>query len=254
MKQSAVSVFLLILIVYAGFCGYLYLTQRSFIYFPVPEARDVPAEDLRLRHGDETLQVWHLSPGRADAIIYFGGNAENVAMNIPDFSRLFPAYSVYLVNYRGYGASTGRPSEQALYDDALRVYDHVSESHERISIIGRSLGSGVATWLATNRPTERLVLVTAFDSIARVAQASFPIFPVSLLLQDRFDSAARADRIRSPTLIVIAARDEFIPRHSSEALAAAIDPRLVSVTVIDDASHNTISNFPDYEKALGEFL
>lgn len=254
MNNSFASVIIIILLAYAGFCAYLYLAQRSFIYFPVPESRNVQAEDLRLENGDATLQVWQMGPGRQDAIIYFGGNAEEVAMNVPDFARLFPEHAVYLVNYRGYGASSGKPSEAALYDDALRVYEHVSERHDEVSVIGRSLGSGVATWLATNRPTERLVLVTAFDSIARIAQSSFPIFPVSLLLKDRYDSVSRAGRIRAPTLILIAERDEFIPLRSSEALAAAIDPQLVSVRVIEGATHNTISNFPEYVRALGEFF
>lgn len=254
MKNSAVSIITLAALVYGGLCGYLYLAQRSLIYFPTPEVDNPHAEALRLESGGETLKVWRLGAASEHAVIYFGGNAEDVSMNTPDFLRHLPEFTVYLVNYRGYGGSTGRPAEDALYADALAVYDFVDERHARVSTIGRSLGSGVATYLATSRDLERLVLVTPYDSIDRLAQASFPIFPVSLLLKDRYDSLGRAEGINVPTLLLIAGNDGIIPAKHSQALAAAIDPELVDAIVIDDATHNTISYAPEYSAALSAFL
>lgn len=243
-----------VVLIYAGCCVYLYLAQRSFIYFPTRESTNVAADDLRLKLDGATVQVWRLSGDSDDAIIYFGGNAEDVALNIGRFSTIWPDKAIYLVNYRGYGASEGAPSEAAIAADAQAIYDHASRAHAGISVVGRSLGSGVATFLAATRKVERLVLVTPFDSIVKVAQSSFPIFPVSLLLKDRYDSVSHAARISVPTLILIAGRDEFIPMSSSRSLAAALDPSLTTVTMIDEAGHNTIQDFAGYSTALAEFL
>lgn len=253
-KRSVMSILSTVLLIYAGCCVYLYVAQRSFIYFPTRPTVNVAAEDLRLDLDGATVQVWRLSGHSEDAIIYFGGNAEDVALNIGQFSGLWPSKAIYLVNYRGYGASSGAPSESAIAADAQAIYDYVSRAHAKIAVIGRSLGSGVATLLAATRDVKRLVLVTPFDSIARVAQSSFPVFPVSLLLKDRYDSLSRAERISAPTLILVAGRDEFIPMKSSQNLAAALDPSLTTVTVIDGAGHNSIQDFHGYTEALAQFL
>lgn len=253
-KRNGMSILTTVVLVYIGLCAFLYLTQRSLIYYRTPEDRYVAAEDLRLELGDATVQVWRLNADRREAIIYFGGNAENVAYNVGDFSRFFPDKAIYLVNYRGYGASTGRPSEAALTADAQAVYDHASRTHAGISIIGRSLGSGVAVFLAATRPTEKLVLITPWDRMVNIARSAYPIFPVSLLLKDRYDSLSHASDISSPTLILIAGRDEFIPMKSSLSLAEALNPESTTVTVIDDAGHNTIQDYDLYGKALADFL
>ncbi len=242
------------LLVYIGCCAYLYVAQRSYIYYPTPESQNVVADDLRLDLDGATVQIWRLAGDEKDAVIYFGGNAEDVAQNIGQFARIFPDKAIYLVNYRGYGASTGAPSEIAISADALAVFDHVSQVHSSISIVGRSLGSGVAMFLAATRNAQRLVLVTPYDSIARLAQSSFPIFPVSAMLKDRYDSLSHASSISIPTLMLIAERDEFIPMKSSRNLAAALNPSMTTVNVIGNAGHNTIQNFDQYTTALGEFL
>jgi pimeloyl-ACP methyl ester carboxylesterase len=243
-----------VILIYIGFCGYLYLAQRSFIYFPTPESQNVMAEDLRLDFDGATLQIWRLAAEKEEAVIYFGGNAEDVAQNLGLFSSIFPDKAIYLVNYRGYGASTGTPSEAAIVSDAQAIFDHISPAHSSISVVGRSLGSGVAMFLAATRNSERMVLITPYDSVAKLAQSSFPIFPVSAILKDRYDSLSHASSISIPTLILIAERDEFIPMKSSRNLAAALDSSITKVNVIENATHNTIQNFAQYTDALGEFL
>ena len=254
MKRSAMGILTTVILIYIGFCGYLYLAQRSFIYFPTPESQNVMAEDLRLDFDGATLQIWRLAAEKEEAVIYFGGNAEDVAQNLGQFSSIFPDKAIYLVNYRGYGASTGTPSEAAIVSDAQAIFDHISLAHSSISVVGRSLGSGVAMFLAATRNAERMVLVTPYDSIAKLAQSSFPIFPVSAILKDRYDSLSHASSISIPTLILIAERDEFIPMKSSRNLAAALDSSITTVNVIENATHNTIQNFGQYTAALGEFL
>jgi pimeloyl-ACP methyl ester carboxylesterase len=254
MKNNAMGILTTVILIYIGCCGYLYVAQRSFIYFPTPEARNVMAEDLRLELDGATVQIWRLAAEKEEAVIYFGGNAEDVAQNIGPFSSTFPDKAIYLVNYRGYGASTGAPSEAAIVGDAQAIFDHIRPAHSSISVVGRSLGSGVAMFLAATRRAERLVLVTPYDSIAKLAQSSFPIFPVSAILKDRYDSLSHASSISIPTLLLIAERDEFIPMKSSRNLAAALEPSMTTVNVIGSATHNTIQNFDQYTRALSEFL
>lgn len=120
--------------------------------------------------------------------------------------------------------------------------------------MGRSLGSGVAVQLATARPVERLVLVTAYDSLVNVAREYFWWLPVGLLLRDRYDSAARAKEVAAPVLIVIAAEDEIISRARSEALAAAFTPGQAQTAVVPGVGHNTLDWSPAYLEAVRRFL
>ncbi len=177
-----------------------------------------------------------------------------MAGNIADFRSFFPRHDVYLANYRGYGGSSGSPSEAGLYKDALAIFDEIRSRYTSISVIGRSLGSGVATYLATQRNIDRLILVTPFDSIENVARKALPILPVSLLLKDKFDSAGRVADIHAPVLIVIAENDEVISRQHSDVLAGAFPDSQVTVEVIPDTGHNTIGMSPRYASVLSMFL
>lgn len=241
-------------IAYVALCAWLFVTQRSQIYFPVPETDHPGWGSLRLASGDEVLKIWVVARAGPGALIYFGGNAEDVAGNLPPFARSFPDHSLYLVNYRGYGGSTGRPSEVGLFADAVAIYDALRARHAEISLIGRSLGSGVAVHLASIREVRRLVLVTPYDSLVNVAHGHFPAFPVSLLLRDRYDAASHAHETRAPVLIVIAGDDEIIPRARSDALVAAFPASQVRVTTLAGATHNSIDLFPAYLGAVSKFL
>jgi pimeloyl-ACP methyl ester carboxylesterase len=199
------------------------------------------------------LKVWAVErPGRT-ALLYFGGNAEDVGASIGKFADRLPGYSLYFVNYRGYGGSIGEPSEHALVADAIALYDRLRSRHVEISVLGRSLGSGVAAQLASQRDIKRLALVTPFDSLVNVARAHFHWIPVGLLMLDRFDSAGRAPAISAEALVVIAGADEVIPRSRSDALvdAFASPPRVV---VLEGAGHNDIDLDPRYLDEVARFL
>ncbi len=239
---------------YLGLVAWVYVTQRAQIYFPVPAIHHTGARTIWVESDGERIKVWHVARDRPQALIYFGGNAEDVAGNIEIFAAAFPEHSLFLVNYRGYGGSTGRPTEAGLRADALAIFDQVREAHPDIAVVGRSLGSGVAVALASQRPVERLVLVTAYDSLINVAREYFGWLPVGLLLKDRYESAGLAPRIRAPVLIVIAAEDEIISRPRSEALAAAFAPGQVRIEVVPGAGHNTLDLSPRYLGAIQRFL
>jgi pimeloyl-ACP methyl ester carboxylesterase len=239
---------------YIGLCAWVYATQRAQIYFPVPETHRPDAQVLWIDSQGERLKVWVVPRAGSRALVYLGGNAEDVAGNLDLFSAAFPTHSLYLVNYRGYGGSSGRPSETALFADALAVYEHVRGEHSDITVMGRSLGSGIAVQLASARPVERLVLVTAYDSLVNVARAHIRFLPIGLLMRDRYESASRAGRVKAPVLIVIAGEDEIIPRARSEALVKAFPASQVRVEVVPGVGHNTLDLSPVYLGAVRGFL
>lgn len=245
----------LLLLVLAGTLGVLYLGQRQLIYFPQLTQVDAGQTNLSLQSGDVTLRGWVVNPGQQRAILYFGGNAERVEASRGDFARWFPGGTVYLLAYRGYGASEGVPSERALVEDATALYDHVRQRHpdRSIDVIGRSLGSGVASALAGKRQVRRLVLVTPFDSLAAVASTHYPWVPVDWLLRDRYESAQHLAGYRGPVLVVRAGLDEVVPPASTTRLTAAIRPA-PSVLVLQDAGHNDLSDKPGYGRVISEFL
>lgn len=241
-------------IVYLGFGLYLYLAQRSFMYFPTADRESAGARVEYVQNQGEKLKLWVVGPDSERAAIYFGGNAEDVYANAAEFRHALPERTVYLVNYRGYGGSTGSPTEAGLFADALSIFDALREKHTEIAVIGRSLGSGVATYLASQREVDRLVLATPHDSALAVAQAMYPVYPVSLLLKDRYESVAYAPHIQAPTLLLIAEYDRIIPRRHSARLAEAFVPGLVEQVVIRAAGHNGLSGHQQYWDEFERFL
>ena len=122
-----------------------------------------------------------------------------------------------------------------------------------VSTIGRSLGSGVASYLAAHRPVNELVLITPYDSLQSVAQSRYPIYPIGLLLHDKFDSLSRIDKIDATVLILAAEHDDVIPRPHTERLFRAF-PKAPVFYTIAGSHHGDISSFPEYRERLGAFF
>ena len=256
MAQNVRQAFLFLLVpagLYAALCVLMFFTQRSQIYYPVRESAVPGATPMLFAANGAEIKVWTVErPGPA-ALLYFGGNAEDVGASIGMFARRLPDHSHFFVNYRGYAGSTGQPSERALVADAIALYDRLHARYPEVSVIGRSLGSGVAVQLAAARSLERLALVTPFDSLVNVARAHFPWFPVGLLMLDRYDSASRAPAITVDTQVVVAEADEIVPRASSDALIDAFRTR-PRVVVLERAHHNELDLDPRYLDEVVTFL
>ena len=253
MRIAVVAVSIPVLL-YVGLCLLLYVRQRALIYYPTPASPAREGELIRLESAGETLNIRHANPGNPHAVLYFGGNGEDVAQAVAVSAQLLPGHTLYFVHYRGYGGSTGSPSEKGLFQDAVNVYDHVQANHRVISAVGRSLGSGVAIHLASRRNLDKLVLVTPYDSIEALAGRAMPWLPVSLLLKDKYRSIDLAPGIETPTLVLIAGRDEVIPRENSDRLVAAFDPERIVAHTLGGATHNTIGGDPEYLARLQAFL
>ena len=238
-----------VLAIYLAICGLLYWSQRAYLYFPVPRQAEVPS--FVLKRGDADVVVSTNDVDSPQAVLYFGGNAEDVSQAVALLAKAFPGRAIYAMHYRGYGGSTGSPSEQALVADAGRLFKQVATRHRDIVVVGRSLGSGIALQVAAAHRAERLVLVTPYDSIAELAAAQFPLFPVGLLLQDKYESWRYAPRIKTPTTVIVAHRDQVIPNASSLRLAERFAPGIATVVDFPDAGHNDVSDAPGYLAALG---
>ncbi|CAN7572763.1 alpha/beta hydrolase [Massilia sp. LjRoot122] len=250
MQKTLTVTLLLAMGIYAAACLALFFMQRSLIYFPPAVAAYAAPETSILAVAGATVKVSERPLAGERALIYLGGNAEDVTASLPLLDRAFPERALYLLHYRGYTGSTGSPSEEALVGDALALFDRVAREHQDIVVIGRSLGSGVAVQLASRRPVSRLVLVTPFDSLAGLAARQFPYFPVGWLLRDRYASSHHAPRVKAPTLLLAAGQDEIIPADSARRLLSHFPTGVAQMRVIDGAGHNSISDSADYIPSL----
>lgn len=228
---------------------------RRLVYPRQGTRLDLRDTDFMLPVDRVAVSGWVINPGKTRPLVYFGGNGEGLGWLRPELERRFPDHTSYLVAYRGYGASTGRPSQRALTGDALALIDHIAARHPDtpVDVVGRSLGSGVAMQVAARRPIKRLVLVTPFDSLAATAGDLFPQLPVQRLIHDRWDSAGVARDVTADILVLRAGRDDVVRPPRTDALLAVLPPS-TQVVELPDADHNNLSEDPAYWSAIQEFL
>lgn len=247
---------------------FLYFNQERLL-FPGASLSSEEYQALQLSYGEFEhwievadgikLHGWLLlpeSPKPAPLLMVFGGNAEEMSAWI-DRAVEFPHHALLLFNQRGYGVSQGKPGEAAFFADALLLYDHFKQhpaiDAQRISVIGRSIGTGAAVYLAAQRPLQKVILITPFDSITAVAQGVYPYAPVAWLLKHPFDSLSRAPRIKTSLLALIAGQDTVIPpKHARRLVAAWAGDK--QVREFPNADHETIIEEPAMWQAMREFL
>jgi pimeloyl-ACP methyl ester carboxylesterase len=253
MRRMLILILIVVAVAYLGFCVALFTMQRSFQYFPTPRRLGPTQLAGTFRNGDTLLQLTVRSHAGPGAVLYFGGNGEDVSGSVDPLLAAFPDREIVMLHYRGYGGSAGTPTEAALTADAAGLFDKVHAEHPDVIVIGRSLGTGVAVRLASTRPVTRLVLITPYDSLLGIAQRQFPAFPVSWLLVDKYESWRYVPRVTAPTLMLVAELDEIIPMASSERLRSRFPPGQVRWVRVPGASHNTIQDHPAYVRALAAF-
>ena len=231
----------------------LYLIQRKFIYYPTPVIKHQLPEIVIEAMDGAQLNIVVGNAGKNEAVIYLGGNAESVANSAPDLVAHLSDKTIYLVNYRGYGGSDGTPTESNLFKDADVIFDAIATSHSKVSVIGRSLGTGVACWLATQRPVKQMVLITPFDSILNIAKKAYPVFPVGWLLKDKYRSIEYAPDIKIPVLVILAGRDRVIPSDSSHRLIQAFS-QVAEVSVLENSDHNNLQTDDTFYSLIKDFF
>jgi len=247
---------------------FLYFMQERLIFIERKMDNDVlekirkeyPNTEVRIKTPDNViLHGWFVKNSteeQSPLLIYFGGNAEEVSGHLMEID-FFKGWSLLFVNYRGYGLSSGKPSEKHLFNDALLLYDTFSKradiNHNKIVVIGRSLGTGVAVYLAAQRALKGVVLVSPYDSIRSLGQERFPYVPVSLLLKHPFDVMGYAPSIKIPMLALIAQDDEIISPPHSFALIKAWGGS-THQRIIPNTGHNEITMGQGYWENIITFL
>jgi len=211
----------------------MYLAQRSLMYFPdltlrpaasagLPEAIDVT---LTAADG-ERLLAWYVAPqSDKPVVLYFQGNGGGLDLRADRFRKLVAdGTGLLALNYRGYGGSTGHPTETGLIADANAAYDFAAAKvpATRIMLWGESLGTGVAVALAARQPVARVLLESPYTSIADVAAAVYWFVPARLLIKDAFRSDERIARVTAPILILHGERDTVVPIKYGERLYSLI--------------------------------
>jgi fermentation-respiration switch protein FrsA (DUF1100 family) len=221
------------LVGYGAIAALAYFAQRSLMYFPdrtrtAPAAAGFPqADEIVLTTSDgERVIVWHVVPrGDKPVVLYFHGNGGALDLRAERFARIVAdGTGLVALSYRGYGGSTGRPSEAGLLRDAQAVYAFAAARYpaERLVLFGESLGSGVAVALAAEHQVGKVVLEAPFTSAADVGAAAYPFLPVRLLMHDQFRSDERIGKVTAPVLVLHGARDTVVPIAYGERLYALI--------------------------------
>jgi len=240
--NGLVSVVMIFAIGYAVFAVALFFYQPNLLYFPDMPTREIVAtpgaigldyEPLTLTTSDtERLDAWFIPAEPARGVVLFcHGNAGNIAHRL-DSIRLFHelGLSVLIFDYRGYGQSTGKPTEKGTYRDADAAWQYLVEqrgiSPETIILFGRSLGAAVASDLATRQAVAAVILESGFTSVPDIAAELYPWLPVRWMSRYRYDTRKQLANIHSPVLIVHSRDDEIIPYSNGEQLfAAANEPK-----------------------------
>lgn len=224
-------------VAYLGAAAVLYFTQRQLLYRPDVTIAEVPAALPRavsqqiLTADRETLNAWVVPPAEGKPVLlYLHGNAGNLTGRVARFAALTAnGNGLLAIDWRGYGGSTGEPSEDGLMRDAEAAYASalaLAGSPQRLIIIGESLGTGPAIMLATRQAAAGLILDAPYSSIRDVAADRYWMFPVSLLLVDPFRSDLLIGKIKVPLLVMHGDQDRVVPiRFGEKLFALAPEPK-----------------------------
>lgn len=238
MKRFMSTVLFIGVCAYVAILGYLYLNQRKLIYHPETDILEPSAygltgfSDHAITVGDQKVQAWyHAARDGFPTIVYYHGNATHLGNRAGIYKALADkGFGVLAPGYRGYGKSTGTPTEMGIYEDARLALDYLHTTLgvplDRTMLYGESLGTGVAVQMATEHDVRAVVLVAAYLSVSRRAEEMYPFVPVRLLLKDRFDSYSKITRINAPLLQFHGEQDDVIPvSHGRKLFETAHAPK-----------------------------
>jgi len=246
-------------IAYCAICLFLFIQQPRFIFFPssviekTPEVFNLPYQEvwlpIKTKSGKvEKMHGWWIKADQPDAkvLLYLHGNGINIGANVAHTHRFYQlGFSVLLIDYRGYGLSEGSfPHEMAVYQDAATAWQYLTQEQQippqKIFIYGHSLGGAIAIDLAVKQPQAAgLIVESSFTSIREVISARnlFSIFPIDVILTQRFESIKKVSQLQMPVLFIHGKNDSTVPAFMSQKLYnAAPEPK--QLILIPGAEHN----------------
>lgn len=260
------------LLTYLGLSALIYFKQASLVFLPEmdrdfrasPADINLPFAPLRLATSDgEVLDGWFV-PGNMKRetrglVIFFHGNAGNIGHRL-DYLRMFHdlGLATLIIDYRGYGRSSGTPSEDGTYLDAASAWRHATQvlgfPAERIVIFGESLGGAVAAHLAVNNRPAALVLASTFTSVPDMGADLYPLLPIRLLANIRYGSLERLSDINCPLLVIHSRNDDIIPFAHGQRLFAAAKPPKQFLEISGGHNDGFVFNRVDWVRQLDGFL
>jgi len=250
LRKALSSLAVVVAVAYVMAAGYMYLNQRGFVFVPTGTLADpadkglacVRVESVPMADGTR-VTVWRAAPTRAGAptVVYLHGNSSNVSARWKRFRQILDSgFGLYAPSYRGYAGSEGHPSEASLIADALEHYDRAADAGDPVILHGESLGTGVASAVAAERPGAALLVLEApYTALVDMAAAQYPWLPVGLLMKDPMPTRERIGKVSSPVMIVHGTEDRIIPvEHGRRLFERAAEPK--ELVIVDGAGHSDL--------------
>ncbi len=246
-----------------------YLTQAGMLYLPNVAGRELIAtpDDAGLEYDDVTLETsdgvrvhgWFMPGASERALLYFHGNAGNISHRLHSIRPLHDlGLSVFIIDYRGYGQSGGKPTEAGLYRDAEAAWRYLTGERgfapQEIILFGRSLGGSVASWLAMQNNPGALIVDSAFTSVPDIGQEAYPWLPVRLLSRFKHPTREYVAQSPCPVLIVHSRDDEIIPFHHGEAIFSAAPEPKTFLEIRGGHNDAQVTSASKYYNGLYSFL
>jgi alpha-beta hydrolase superfamily lysophospholipase len=241
----------------------LYFFQDRILFHPKALARDhrfsfdQPFEEINIQVDNSNLNIVKFTPtNKATGIVlFYHGNMENVEhyKNYPPFFTT-NGYELWMMDYPGFGKSTGELSEKLIEKEALTVYDLACKriSSDSIIIYGKSIGTGVAAYVAANRNCTQLILETPYYSISSLAEHYFPIYPAGSMIKYSFAVNEYVKKVEAPITIFHGTNDEVVPYKQSTRLKQ--ENQKIKLITIEEGHHNNLSSFKRFKTTLDSLL
>ena len=268
--RTLVSILTIAISIYALLALMLYLFQGRMVFLSNFPGRELTAspdniglgyENISLTTSDnESLHGWYIpAENSRGVVLFFHGNAGNISHRLDSIDIFHEVgLSTLIIDYRGYGQSTGKTSEQGTYLDAQAAWDYLVNHRgmppDRIIIFGRSLGGAIGTWLGVHNTPAGVIIESSFSSGADMARRLYPFLPVSLLTRLQYPVVDYAGRLSSPVLVIHSIDDEIIPFSMGQEVYAAVNQSKEFLQLSGDHNNGFLINQGDYVAALKGFV
>jgi len=251
--KSLIILLLLGIFFYFGAVIYLYVTQENKIFnrkWAKPYEPKISKKIcFKTSDGIKLEGAFTKNGENLPLVLYFSGNANNVIEFLDNIAPKIKGYNFIGFNYPGYAGSEGKPCEKCILKYALEIFD----KYQPDILIGRSLGTAVATYVASKRQIKKLVLLTPFDSIVNIASQKYPFLPIRTLVKHKFEEYKWIKDLNIPVNILLVKNDDVIPEKNTQNLLSNIK-NLQKVIYIDNITHGKIYEYPSIEKILKDLL
>ncbi|SFO01832.1 alpha/beta hydrolase [Nitrosospira briensis] len=260
---------IMVAIAYIVFAVGIFFVQPNLVYYPeykrditgTPDDVGIAYETVELATDDgETLHSWFVpAPDATATVLFFHGNAGNLSHRMGYLSMFYRlGYNTFIIDYRGYGQSSGVPSESGTYRDAQAAWQYVTVKKgiapSSIVLFGESLGGAVAAWLATRKEPGLLVLASAFTSVPAMGAKLYPFLPVRLLSRFDYDTLEYLQSVTCPVFVAHSPQDEIVPFTQGQALYEAAPGPKQFLELQGGHNNGFIYMQEDWVKALGDFI